>query len=193
MTEELLLVDFENVQQVDLSRVEAPTRVVIFLGSNQKNVPIELVTATESLGERVEWIKTEGNGNNSLDFHIACYLGRMLEKQPGSACVVLSRDKGFDPLLRYISRSGLKCRRINSMLEQEPGIVASAPAEYKRALEILRKAEKKSRPRKRKTLAQYISSIFQKQLSEADVEKLIDLMFSNKQISEENNAITYRF
>lgn len=62
MTEELLLVDFENVQQVDLSHVGPTTRVVIFHGASQKSVPIELVTATQSLGERVEWMKIEGNG-----------------------------------------------------------------------------------------------------------------------------------
>jgi PIN domain len=105
LTEELLLVDFENVQQVDLSRVEATARVVIFHGASQKNVPIELVSATQSLGKRIEWVKIEGNGKNALDFHIACYLGRMLEKNPGSNCVVLSKDKGFDPLLNYLELS----------------------------------------------------------------------------------------
>jgi len=107
LTEEILLVDFENVQQVDLSHVEATTRVVIFHGASQKSVPIELVTATQSLGKRVEWVKIEGNGNNALDFHIACYLGRILEKEPNSVCVVLSKDKGFDPLLKYLNRNGL--------------------------------------------------------------------------------------
>jgi len=193
LNRELLLVDFENVQQVDLSHIGAATRVVIFLGGNQKSVPIELVTAAQSLGERVEWMKIEGNGNNSLDFHIACYLGRMLEKQPGSVCVVLSKDKGFDPLVKYLNRSGLKCRRINSMLEQDPGPTAAVNPQYKRVLEVLSKSEKKSLPRKRKTLAQHISSIFQKKLSDVEVEKVIDLLFLNKQISEENGAITYSF
>lgn len=193
MNKEFVLVDFENVQQVDLSRVGAATRVVIFVGASQKRVPIELVTAAQSLGERVEWMKIEGNGNNSLDFHIACYLGRMLEKQPGATCAVLSKDKGFDPLLRYLNRNGLKCRRIDAMLEHNPTPTVAVNPEYKRVLEVLSKSEKKSRPRKRKTLAQHISSIFQKKLSIFDVEKIIDLLFANKQISEENGAITYRF
>ena len=193
MTEELILVDLENVQHVDLSHIEATTRVVIFHGASQKSVPIELVIATQSLGKRVEWVKIEGNGNNALDFHIACYLGRTLEKEPGSACVVLSKDKGFDPLLKYLNRNGLKCRRIESMLERASAPIAAGNPHYKRVLEVLRKSEKKSRPRKRKTLAQHISSIFQKKLSVVEVERVIDLLFANKQISEENSTITYSF
>jgi len=193
LTEELLLVDFENVQHLDLSHVEATTRVVIFHGASQKSVPIELVTATQSLGKQVEWMKIEGNGNNALDFHIACYLGRILEKEPYSACIVLSKDKGFDPLIKYLNRNGLKCRRIETMLERASAPVSAISPQYKRVLEVLRKSEKNSRPRKRKTLAQHIASIFQKKLSTIEVEGVIELLFANKQISEENGAITYRF
>jgi len=193
LTEELLLVDFENVQQVDLSHVDAATRVVIFHGASQKSVPIDLVSATQSLGKQVEWVKIEGNGKNALDFHIACYLGRILEKEPGSICVVLSKDKGFDPLLKYLNRHGLTCRRIESMLERVSAPIGAVSPHYKRVLEVLRKSEKKSRPRKRKTLAQHIASIFQKKLSAVEVEGVIDLLFANKQISEENGAITYSF
>ena len=55
MTHKLLLVDFENVQQVDLSRLGDNFHVVIFVGSSQKNVPIDLVASAQKLGERVEW------------------------------------------------------------------------------------------------------------------------------------------
>lgn len=100
MTQELLLVDFENVQQVNLSHLGDSMDVVIFVGATQKAVPIELVTAAQKLGTRVKWQRVEGNGNNALDFHIACHLGRVLEKSPQLHCIVLSKDKGFDPLLR---------------------------------------------------------------------------------------------
>jgi hypothetical protein len=45
MTNKLLLVDFENVQQVDLTRIGDNFHVVIFVGSGQKSVPIDLVTS----------------------------------------------------------------------------------------------------------------------------------------------------
>ena len=193
MSHKLLLVDFENVQQVDLSRLGDNFHVVIFVGSSQKNVPIDLVASAQKLGDRVEWQRVEGNGNNALDFYIAFHLGRVIEKLPSFHCIVLSKDKGFDPLLRHLNKNGLKCKRINSMLELEPKTATTEEPNYKRVLELLSKSEKKLRPRKRTTLSQHISAMFQKNIAQSDVDRIIDILFANKMISETNNTITYEF
>lgn len=194
MAQKLLLVDFENVQQVDLARLDDSFQIIIFVGAAQKSIPIELVTNAQKLGSRIEWQRVDANGSNALDFFIACQLGRVQEKSPELQCVVLSKDKGFDPLLRHLNKSGLKCKRLNSLLELDPK-AAAQPEEpnYRRVIEVLSKSEKKSRPRKRKTLSQHISSIFQKKLPRAEVDGLIDVLFANKMISETNDAITYEF
>lgn len=176
-----------------MSRLGENFHVVIFVGSSQKSVPIDLVTCAQKLGERVEWQRVEGNGSNALDFHIACQLGRVIEKSPTLHCIVLSKDKGFDPLLRYLNKNGLKCKRINSLLELEPKSSTSEEPNYKRVFELLSKSEKKSRPRKRKTLSQHISSMFQKNIAQSDIDRIIDILFANKMISESNNTITYEF
>jgi PIN domain len=193
LIKKLLLVDFENVQQVDLSRLDDSTDVIIFVGASQKSIPIELVTSAQKLGTRIEWQKVEGNGKNALDFHIACHLGRVLEKSPQFHCIVLSKDKGFDPLLRQLNKIGLKCKRINSLLELDPRSAPVEDSNYKRVLEILGKSEKKGRPRKLKTLSQHISSIFQKKIEQKDIDHIIDMLFANKMISETNNIISYDF
>ena len=193
MTGKLLLVDFENVQQVNLSRLGDITKVIIFVGASQKAVPIELVTSAQKLGARVEWQEVEGNGSNALDFHIACHLGRVLETSPQLHCIVLSKDKGFDPLLRHLNKTGLKCKRINSMLELDPNSAPVDDPSYMRVVEVLGKSEKKTRPRKHKTLSQYISSIFQKNIAQKDIERIIDMLFAKKMISETNNTISYGF
>lgn len=193
MMEKLLLVDFENVQQVDLPRFADNLHMIIFTGASQKSIPIELVKNLQRLGNRVDWQKVEGNGNNALDFFIACQLGRVLERSPQTVCIVLSKDKGFDPLLRHLSKNGLKCSRITSVLELDPKAASTAGIEYARVVELLSKSEKKSRPRKRKTLAGYIASIFQKKLEQKSIDRIIDMLFAKKMISESNNAIVYNF
>lgn len=193
MSHKLLLIDFENVQQVDLARLDENFHIIIFVGSSQKSVPIDLVTSAQKLGSRVEWQRVDGNGTNALDFYIACHLGRVIEKSPGLHCIVLSKDKGFDPLLRYLNKNGLKCKRINSLLELEPKSATTEEPNYKRVFELLSKSEKKSRPRKRKTLSQHISSMFQKNIAQSDVDRIIDILFANKMISESNNTISYAF
>ena len=194
MTQKLLLVDFENVQQVDLARLDDSFQIIIFVGAAQKSIPIELVTNAQKLGSRIEWQRVDANGSNALDFFIACQLGRVLERSPQLQCVVLSKDKGFDPLLRHLNKTGLQCKRLNSLLELDPKATTQLEEpNYKRVIEVLSKSEKKSRPRKRKTLSQHISSIFQKKLPQAEVDRIIDILFANKMISETNDTITYEF
>ncbi len=54
MTDRVLLVDLENVQEVDLSAVPADVRVMIFYGITQKKLPAELVVQAQPLGPRLK-------------------------------------------------------------------------------------------------------------------------------------------
>jgi hypothetical protein len=201
----LMLVDFENVPRVDLARLDDSYKVIIFVGLSQKSVPIELVTATQKMGSRVEWQKVSGEGRNALDFFIAWHLGRVFERAPRPDCVVLSMDKGFDPLLRHLSAAGMNCRRVGSIAELAPAQAApaakpaAAPAAaadettLKRVMEVLGRSDKRSRPRKRKTLAQAISAMFQKKLSREEVDRIIDTFLARKLISDAHGIYTYEF
>ena len=119
-----------------------------------------MVVCTQKLGNCVEWHRVDGNGSNALDFYIACQPGRIIETAPKIHCIVLSKDKGYDPLLRHLNRSSLKCRRINSLLELDPKSASTEEPSYKRVLELLSKTNKAKRPRKQTTLSQHISAMF---------------------------------
>jgi hypothetical protein len=194
----LLLVDFENVQQVELTDIDDSYRVIIFVGADQKSVPFDLVTKAQKLGNRVEWQKITGNGSNALDFFIAFQLGRVFDKATRPECIVLSKDKGFEPLLRFLNAKGMKSRRINSLSDLHHTAAPSAPAPaadpgLKRVVEVLGRSGKHARPRKRKTLSQAIHAMFQKKTSQQEVDRIIDAMFAAKLISEAHNIITYEF
>ncbi|HVO61094.1 MAG TPA: PIN domain-containing protein [Terriglobales bacterium] len=192
MARKLLLVDFENVQQIDLTQLDEQFNVIIFAGAQQNRVPIELVASTQQLGNRVEWQRIEGNGDNALDFQIAYHLGRVTERDPNLRCIVLSKDKGFDPLLEHLRKSGLKCKRIGSMLELNPKTAATNDSNYKRVFELLRKSDK-NRPRKRTTLSQHISAMFQKDIPQVEVDRIIDKLTAEKKVAIENGTVTYNF
>ena len=234
-TERHLLVDYENVQQINLAALPEDFRVTVFAGSNQNSVPFELVRSAQKLGTRLAWFKVEGVGNNALDFHIAYTLGRLLTLNPQLDIAILSKDAGYDPLVRYLAKSGRKVRRIVSIAEipvPEPAVGAIAmppipgapspgatttpqpaatpaakPARspaatpstahsderYTRVLELLGKTPKNARPRKRSTLSQHISSMFQKKLSEQELERLLKKLFAHGKITESNDMLSYRF
>lgn len=115
----ILFIDLENIIQFNLDNIDmTTTKVYIFVGKNQKKIPIELVTQTQRFGDSLEWIKIEGQGKNALDFHIVYFLGELNQKsQQDIQFIILSRDTGFDSLITYINKSGRKCIRIKSLIE----------------------------------------------------------------------------
>lgn len=58
---------------------------------------------------------------------------------------------------------------------------------------IFGKMEKESRPRKHKTLAQEISSLFQKKITKAEVEAIITKLVTDEKIAENAGAISHAF
>lgn len=116
----LLLVDYESVQRLDMSVLDESYRAIVFVGALQNPPRAARHPATAQRFSRVEFQHVEGTGRNALDFHIACHLGRMYETQRTTTCIVVSRDKGYDPLLLHLNRNGLTCRRIEDMAELKP-------------------------------------------------------------------------
>ena len=62
-----------------------------------------------------------------------------------------------------------------------------------RVIELLSKVEKNKRPRKRSTLKQHISSLFQKKLDDQEIEEILDRLFIKNMVSEINDKLTYDF
>ena len=117
MTNHLLLVDYENVHKIDLSVLDDSYRAIIFVGAGQNPPKRVKKEATAHRFNRVDFQKIAGSGKNALDFHIAFHLGRTFETAPETVCIVVSRDKGYDPLLLHLNEGGLRCRRVESFGE----------------------------------------------------------------------------
>ncbi len=120
--QQILLVDFENVPKVDLAAVPAGVVVPFFFGAAQKSVPTDFLRAALKLGERFVPIDIAGAGRNALDFHIAFYLGEYLTRNPAAHCVILSRDKGFDPLVKHLNARDYSVRRVATLEEAFPAL-----------------------------------------------------------------------
>ena len=206
MTESVLLVDYENIGKIDLAAIPAEVRVPFFFGAAQRSVPTDFLKAALKLGERFMPIDIEGQGKNALDFHIAFYLGEYLAQDPRTVCVILSKDKGFDPLIRHLTRRGFAVRRANTVAEAfahraQPAATrhSRAPAQRQgatlmdHALALLAGTQKLRRPRKRKGLIAVLHSHFSQKVPEQDVQQLIDQMIAEGRLSETNTGITYHF
>ena len=188
-----VLVDFENVQPKNLALLaKHPFRVYVFVGAQQAKVPFELADAMQALGQNASYLKISGTGRNALDFHIACYLGELVATSPKATIYVISKDKGFDPLIRHLKDKGcVVSRRVDVAEIPELRIPASREpdAQVDAVIENLQ-GRGKSRPRKLSTLQNTINHLLDKKLSGDELNAFVNKLKKRKVIAVDGNTET---
>lgn len=186
-----LYIDYENVQDIKVDIIKKVANVKIILGQDQNKVPIELVQRTQPLGNAVEWIQVNGRGRNALDFFIVFFLGRDIALNKDKAFIIYSKDTGYDPLINYLKKNGVKIKRIVSFNELNDNKDININEAYlKKVKDNLIKIAANRRPKKRKTLNGFINSIF-KGTSKQEIDNIIEDLFIKKIVYEENGIIKY--
>ena len=113
---QFFLIDFENVQPTGIgSLVPGSCRIMIFLGQNQSKVPVALSRVLQPFGTDVEYLQISGSGPNAVDFHVAFYIGRLAVSHPDARFTIVSKDTGFDPLVRHLASLKIACNRAASI------------------------------------------------------------------------------
>jgi hypothetical protein len=197
----VLYIDYENVQSVDLSRIaQMDFKVWLFAGVSQSRIPIELVRSTQAFGNKLEWVSIDGNGPNALDFHIAYYLGAHTANNTKDEYFILSKDKGFDPLIKHVAKLKVKCRRISTISEIEPTQRTSARTKrapdsdsaYAKIVENLSKIAETRRPRNRKALTGHVKSILGKSKTDQKIDEVISQLFASRVVLDADGGLAYR-
>jgi hypothetical protein len=190
-----VLIDFENVQPKNLGLLESqPFRVFVFVGANQTKVPFELARALQALGKNAEYIKISGNGQNALDFHIAYYIGKLAAGEPGAQFHVISKDKGFDPLIKHLKDQGISVRRERDLAEIPQLRIPASTSSGEQIAAIVKNLAGRghARPRKVKTLQNTIKNLFAEQLDEQELSSLVKELQKRKLIVVKENNVSYR-
>lgn len=198
----LLFVDYENVGKLDPSVLPEGVQVLVFFGALQKSVPTQFMRAVHRMGSRFVPIDIESQGRNALDFHLAYYLGEYLTADAKADCVVLSKDKGFDVLIKHLRGRGFSVRRADSITQALSIGTAKAPkpaakdladqrTPVQQAMEWLKAMETRTRPRKRKSLIAHLASRFGKKVPEHELDQIVATMIAQKSISETDGKLAY--
>ena len=194
MKKQYILIDFENVQPKSLPALGAHNvKIYVFVGASQARLPFELVEALQVLGDKVTYVKASGHGPNALDFHIAFYVGQLAAADPEAYFHIVSNDTGFDPLLRHLKDRNILALR-ESALEEIPFLQPAFAADIDDMIHTIVKnllLRGASKPRKLKTLASTIQSLFPNRLAEGEVQRLIAHMQKRKLIIVENDSVSY--
>ena len=180
-----MLIDYENVQPEDIEALNKEYyKVKVFIGSSQSSLKTKLATAIHNMTDRAEYITINGNGKNALDFHIAFYIGQLSMEEPYSFFHIISKDTGFDPLIRHLKdKKILACRSADiSEMPLEKVLKAKTKSEKVAIIIDNLKGREASKPSTFSKLLTDINSVFKKQLPEEEIKTLLDYLIKQKLI-----------
>lgn len=189
-----IFIDYENVQpsSFDLMK-DFPFKILLFVGANQTKIPIELVTSMQALGGNAEYVKIEGNGKNALDFHIAFYFGRIFENDPEGYFHIISKDSGFDTLIKHLRNQKVLIQR-HAQISDIPLLKISnskSLGEQTEAIVGYLVSRGNAKPRKVTTLSNTINALFMKALGSEEIDKLINELVRRKLVTIEDTKVHY--
>jgi hypothetical protein len=190
----IVLIDLENGQPESLSKLDAEHfRVKVFVGPNQTKVTTEFAASLQRLGARAEYVRISAPGRNALDFHIAYYIGRIAAMEPDAFFHIISKDKGFDPLIHHLKDSKIFCGRWETLDEIPAVKAAQTKSPEERAVLFLARLlqPKSTKPRTEKTLRSAIASHFQKQLADDEVAAVVTALKKSGHVSIAEGKVSY--
>lgn len=189
-----VLVDYENVQPRDLALLqEGPFRIKVFLGPHQAKVPVALAAAMQVHGANAEYVPLETIGTNALDFHIAYYIGVLSNREPSAFFHVISKDSGFDPLIRHLKGKGIFAQRSSSIAEM-PVFQRAPKSETDDRVEaaiadLARRGSAK--PKSRQALLNTINALHKGQMTEQQLSEILAGLCRRGHVRLEGEKVTY--
>lgn len=191
-----VLIDLENVQPKNIEVLAGHDfKVLVFVGEKQTKIPLDMAAALQQLGADAQYIKINGNGPNALDFHIAFYIGELAALNGSSYFHIISKDRGFDPLVAHLKSRKIKALRHKDISDIPILKVVNATTTDERVDAIIDFliARGNAKPRKIKTLSNSINSLFMRSLAVNELEELIEkLVKRNIVIISNKTNVTYK-
>lgn len=194
MRTNFVLIDLENVRPESLAELDREHfKVLVFVGSNQTRIQRELVVAIQKMGDRARYVSISGSGKNALDFHIAFYIGQIAAREPDAYFHIISKDKGFDPLLEHLKSSNISCVRSDSVQNIQLIKSDKVKSPNERAAIFIEKLARPgaTHPRTPKTLRNALQTLFQKQLQADELEAVVAALQQQGFLSLVDNKVVY--
>jgi hypothetical protein len=214
LTRTCFLIDFENVQPKALERlVPGTSRIMVFLGEHQTKVMLDVVRALQPFGKDADYIQIQGKGPDAVDFHIAFYIGEIATREPGTIFRIISKDKGFDPLVKHLTQRGIDIDRLPEIplpaTPPAPAVAATknvkaatpSPATKQkpaaavttrtRAKDVVARLKKSTRPAKLTTLRSSLMSWYEAAWGEKSVNAVLQSLQDSKVVIVSGTKVTY--
>lgn len=116
------LIDYENTGEAGLNgidKLDENALVVIFYSVNNGRISFEMHQKLMGVKARIKYVKVALGAKNALDFQLSSYLGYLISQNRGDTFCIISRDNGYNAVIRFWEGYGIK---------QQYSIIRSLPA-----------------------------------------------------------------
>lgn len=214
-----VFINYDGLQHVALTKLKKVNpKIFVFIEATEAFIPLTLVKRLQPFGDTINWIPVHANDKDSITYHMAFYMGELNQKENKAIeFVVVSNDLSFDPLIHYINETGRRCFRVNRKRHEEDGDLddnlgdreAGHPEKprgsklgnldsdvfiKKTAEETLNRLIRSgNRPLNIDALKEYILLHNQELSLYTNVDKIIQKLEQNKEISIHSGEVQYNF
>ena len=194
MRTNFVLIDSENVKPEYIEKLKHEHfRVVVFVGANLKRLDFPIVHAVQALGSNGSYVQISSHGPNALDFHIAYYIGKLSAAHPEAYFHIISKDKGFDPLIKHLKDQKVFCGRSACVSEIPLVISTDKLPPRQRAADFYKKRieSTKAPPATVTSLQSAILSHFHKLLSGEEVAEVLKALTAAGHVVVNGKKVSY--
>jgi hypothetical protein len=212
-----VFVDYENVHKLDLSIIgHKAVSFTLLVGPRQSKLDAALVEKLFEHAASVQLVRLGSAGKNALDFILTYYVGRAVAADPTGCYHIVSKDKGFDPLIEHLQSRHISARRYDSFtslpfaapIQPLAPTAPAAPVKPKpqakskaqppilderltRVVAHLRKPTS-TRPRNRKKLVSYLVAYLGQKITEAEASEVVVALGQAGHLNiDEKDRVTY--
>ncbi|MDQ3059697.1 MAG: PIN domain-containing protein [Pseudomonadota bacterium] len=115
-----ICIDWENVQPEVFPSLQAEhIHMLVFVGAQQGKLSFPVVEAVQKMGSRAQYVKVTQTGNNSLDMHMAFYIGRLSIEKTNAYFHIIAKDRDYDPLIQHLKDLGIGAKRYADLMDIE--------------------------------------------------------------------------
>ena len=217
-----VFVDFENVHKVDLEVIGNRTvSFTLLIGPKQTKLDAELVEKLFAHAASVQLVRLATVGKNALDFILTYYVGRAVAFDPAGCFHIISRDKGFDPLIKHLRAKRIDISRHENFAAlpfvvpvkakkpvtppraavakmkvaakpKAPQASATLEEQTNCVLEQLRRPTA-THPRKKEGLLKQVVNFLGKKITEIEAANIVERLQRDGHVTiDEKGAVTYR-
>ena len=97
----------------DVCHLISTANLIVLAGAKQKKIDFDLVQEMMEHASGLKLVRLKSSSKNAVDFALAFYLGQAVLEHSSASFHLVSKDKGYEPLVAHLKDRGFEVERVD--------------------------------------------------------------------------------